>query len=93
MNRDEHPRPLGDAGIDIVVRSDVAYGRESGLERPLRVEGRVVRLLGRKAHDSLKEIAEPVVRRLPRQVDVRVDEPRQQRRVAQVDQAGSGRHR
>ena len=79
--------------VDEVGGPDIAYRREARFERPFRVQRCVVRLLDRKAQQLIVEAFVEVLLHLTVEVDVRVDETRQERRVAQVDDScigGSG---
>ena len=98
VHRGEHARALGDAGVDgvaqadvdEVVRADVAHRGEAGFERAPGVHGRVHGLLGGKAHQAVVEAAVVVLVELIREVRVRVDEARQQGRIAEIDDARAG---
>ena len=72
--------------VDVVVRADIADGGEAGVERALGVDVRCGGLVdGAFAENILVEIL-----RLAGDVRVAVDETRQQRDVAEVDDLRAG---
>ena len=85
------------AGVDGVAQRDVAemrsahdaYGRESGLERLLRVGRPQQRELARHLGES-RVLPVAVAERPGRQVHVGVDEPGQHRGTRQIDHGGTG---
>ena len=101
MHGREDPRPGSDARVDRVAQpdvdevfgADVAHGGEAGFQRAPRVERGVQRLLGGEAHHAGVEEVVVVLLELHGEVRVRVDEARQDRGIAQVDEARAGRHR
>ena len=90
----DHALPDGVAQGDVreLPRPHVADGREAGLERQERVANAADRvLLGEVAHPCVLPVV-PLPDRPARQMDVRVDEARDDRDAGQVDDAvGVGR--
>src|SRR2546428_11759322 len=68
-----------------LVRAENADGGESCQQRAPRVGAPLQRLLGGEAEDALHEAPVEVLLRFAGDVDVRVGEPREERRVAQND--------
>ena len=97
----DHARPDDHAFVDRVAQADVlpiagadvAHGRESRFERPLRIQRRGVRLLDRKTQHLIVESLVVVLLELAIQMRVCVDEAWQQRRVAEIDDRRVCRHR
>ena len=101
VDGDQHPRPHGDAGVDgvpqphvhVIPGADVAHRGEAGIQSSLGVAGGVQRLLRRKAEAVVVESLVVVVLELEGEVDVGIDEARQEGRVAEIDHPRTRRHR
>ena len=93
VRRRQHARTDGDASIDgvaetdvdEVLRPDIAHRGEACLERAPRVESAVERLLGRETHDAVVHEVVVILFELEREVRVRIDKARQQRRIPEID--------
>jgi hypothetical protein len=89
--------PRGDrvaqADVDRVARAEVSHRGEPGLERRAREPARLEHPLGGLLLERRQLVGGPVQRGLERQVRVRVDQARQQRRVPELDHARIGRNR
>jgi hypothetical protein len=82
---------IAQTDVDVFGRSQIAHGRESSVEGAFGEPRRVVRLLGGMPERVGEEIGDEVRRELSREMSVRVDETRQQRRIAEVDDFRIGR--
>src|SRR5437763_5887431 len=91
MNRYEHPRtdrpPVVDGvaqtDVDVIARADVADGCEASLDCFPRECRREDGLLGRMAHQRLKIVEVEVLLILFGEVNVRIDQAGEKRRVAE----------
>ena len=89
----QHARARNLSGVDgiaqaeckIVGRPEVAHRGNARLERRLGIVRAVQHLLGGESHDAVEPIAIPVWAGLLRQMHMRIDEPRQQSGIAQID--------
>ena len=101
VRRRQHARTDGDAGIDGVAQADVhevhgpdvAHRGEARLERAPCIQGTVERLLGRETHDAVVHEVVVILFELEREVRVRIDKARQQRRIPEIDDRRPGRGR
>ena len=84
---------VAQSDVDEVAGADIAHRGEARFERALRVQRGRVRLLDRKAQHLLVERLVEILLKLAVQVRMRVDEARQQRRVAEIDHLGVRRRR
>ena len=92
--RDEPFRDrVAEPDVELVRGAEIADGREARVEELARVGGRVVRLLGRKAEQSLHLVPVVVAAALLGDVGMGVDEAREQRDVAEVHRLGVLRRR